>query len=152
MARLGVWLAVVGLAACAALAAAGSSPDVLVARLGTADLGAAWRALFPPLVAKPWAEVQAELLAENEWKNSLVVWMIPDGIRAQLPLFVQVRRVRAAVRWPPPPAAARRGGRGRFGRPRTPSSISSSGRASSRRCAHLCHRPHRPPVLPPPTA
>lgn len=34
--------------------------------------------------------VKAEIHAENEWKNNLVTWMLPDNVKAAMPFFVQV--------------------------------------------------------------
>jgi hypothetical protein len=36
------------------------------------------------------AENLENLIAENEWKNQLVVWLIPEHIRCKLPRVVQV--------------------------------------------------------------
>ncbi len=39
----------------------------------------------------PRATLQAEIIAENAWKNSLVTWMLPDGVKQAMPFMVQVR-------------------------------------------------------------
>lgn len=35
--------------------------------------------------------MKAEFRAENEWKNSLVTWLLPDRLREAMPFPVQVR-------------------------------------------------------------
>ena len=91
----------IGDAAPAALqeAAAGGSP------LTTNSSGAGARPAAGQQQARPGRrpqeEVLADLYAENEWKNDLILWILPDGLRAKLPHAAQVR-ARGGLRAPPP--------------------------------------------------
>lgn len=77
-------------ALCAVVLAGGA--DTLLLRPGGSlkvDLPALWRAAFPPVQHRPWSELQAEIVAENAWKNSLVTWMLPEGVKQAMPFMVQ---------------------------------------------------------------
>eukprot|EP00798_Chlamydomonas_sp_ICE-L_P014177 gene14177-20144_t len=49
----------------------------------------AWLSSWATMSDMPKAERLALLIEEDEWKNSLVMWMFPDYIRDQLPRYVQ---------------------------------------------------------------
>lgn len=55
-----------------------------------AELWAGTSSTGAPSKKKDKAQVLAELRAENEWKNSLVLWVLPQEIRNQMPMVVQV--------------------------------------------------------------
>lgn len=48
-----------------------------------------WLASWATMSDMPKAERLRLIVEEDEWKNSLVMWMFPDSWRAQMPLFVQ---------------------------------------------------------------
>jgi lathosterol oxidase len=83
-------------AACAAIAWAGHAellpPSVLLGTRSQAPAAAnGWRTLFSSgLGSKDRQTRLAELRRENEWKNDLVMWMLPDSARAAMPHAVQV--------------------------------------------------------------
>jgi hypothetical protein len=38
---------------------------------------------------KPWSQLQAELVEENDWKNGMVTWTLPGPLRVAMPRIAQ---------------------------------------------------------------
>ena len=38
---------------------------------------------------KPWSQLQAELVEENDWKNGMITWTLPHAMRAAMPRIAQ---------------------------------------------------------------
>lgn len=87
----------------ASLAAAATSSDATLLRTFIGAGGGALKQANGSAPSQPFnprpqhgqtqsaqAQNLEHLIAENEWKNQLVVWLIPEHIRCKLPRVVQV--------------------------------------------------------------